>query len=88
MVDGYFAGTSDRFTVRSPEFFADAYPQTPTVLELEHYAYAPHELRVKLSGAGSPFIQVLGVGGKSWLPGAPVASPYEFSLPADLKPDE
>ena len=25
MVDGYFAGTSDRFTVRSPEFFADAY---------------------------------------------------------------
>lgn len=37
MVDGYFAGTSDRFTVRSPEYFADAYPQTPTVLELEHY---------------------------------------------------
>jgi len=37
MVDGYFAGTSDRFTVRSPEYFADAYPQTPTVFELEHY---------------------------------------------------
>ena len=37
MVDGYFAGTSDRFTVRSPEFFADAYPRTPTVFELEHY---------------------------------------------------
>lgn len=37
MVDGYFSGTSDRFTVRSPEFFADAYRLTPTVLELEHY---------------------------------------------------
>ena len=37
MVEGYFAGTSDRFTVRSPEFFADAYGRTPTVFELEHY---------------------------------------------------
>lgn len=37
MVDGYFSGTSDRFTVRSPEFFTDAYRLNPTVLELEHY---------------------------------------------------
>lgn len=37
MVNGYFAGTSDRFTVRGPEYFADAYLHTPTVLELEHY---------------------------------------------------
>lgn len=37
LVDGYLAGTSDRFTVRSPEFFADAYLRTPTVFELEHY---------------------------------------------------
>ena len=37
LVNGYLAGTSDRFTVRSPEFFADAFPRTPTVLELEHY---------------------------------------------------
>ncbi len=37
MVNGYFSSTSDRFTVRSPEFFADAHPRTPTVLELEHY---------------------------------------------------
>ena len=37
MVNGYFANTSDSFTVRSPEFFADAYLRTPTVLELEHY---------------------------------------------------
>lgn len=37
LVDGYLAGTSETFTVRSPEFFADAYRQTPTVLELEHY---------------------------------------------------
>jgi hypothetical protein len=188
MVDGYFAGTSDRFTVRSPQFFHDAFRRTPTVFELEHYGkvkslgnwdslpnsaaskfgkgktgpdffrgalellhatyigyhgdarewladnpeltrellnrcgywlfpqsialpptlvaggrvplalvmenrgvappYAPYELRVKLSGAGSPFIQVLGAGGRSWLPGVPVASPYEFVLPADLKPDE
>ncbi len=37
MVNGYFAGTSERFTVRSPEFFEDTYRSTPTVLELEHY---------------------------------------------------
>ena len=37
MVDGYFSGSSDRFTVRSPELFADAFRLTPTVLELEHY---------------------------------------------------
>jgi hypothetical protein len=37
MVNGYFAGTSDSFTVRSPEFFADAYRRSPTVFELEHY---------------------------------------------------
>ena len=37
MVDGYFAGTSDRCTVRSPELFEDAFRRTPTVLELEHY---------------------------------------------------
>jgi hypothetical protein len=37
LVNGYLQGTSDTFTVRSPEFFADAYPLTPTVFELEHY---------------------------------------------------
>jgi hypothetical protein len=37
MVDGNFSHSGDRFTVRSPEFFADAYPLKPTVLELEHY---------------------------------------------------
>ncbi|MCX8108641.1 MAG: DUF4832 domain-containing protein, partial [Verrucomicrobiae bacterium] len=38
LVNGYLPGTSDTFTVRSPEFFADAYKNTPTVLELEHYS--------------------------------------------------
>ena len=37
LVNGYFSSSGDRFTVRSPEFFADAYRRTPTVLELEHY---------------------------------------------------
>jgi len=37
MVDGNFSHSGDHFTVRSPEFFADAYQLTPTVLELEHY---------------------------------------------------
>ncbi|MCX6934333.1 MAG: DUF4832 domain-containing protein [Verrucomicrobia bacterium] len=37
MVNGGFTVTSDRFTVRSPEYFADAYRNTPTVFELEHY---------------------------------------------------
>ena len=39
LVDGYLAGTSDTFTVRSPQFFADVYLMTPTVLELEHYGH-------------------------------------------------
>lgn len=38
LVNGYVQGLSDRFTVRSPEFFADVYLRTPTVLELEHYS--------------------------------------------------
>jgi hypothetical protein len=37
LVDGYFSNSSERFTVRSPELFTDAYPLKPTVLELEHY---------------------------------------------------
>jgi hypothetical protein len=37
MVNGYFSSTSGRHTVRSPEYFADAYRRTPTVFELEHY---------------------------------------------------
>ncbi len=37
LVDGYLAGFGDRFTVRSPEFFADTYLKTPSVFELEHY---------------------------------------------------
>jgi hypothetical protein len=39
LVDGYLAGVGQTFTVRSPEFFADAYRQTPTILELEHYGH-------------------------------------------------
>lgn len=186
MVNGYFPGASDRFTVRSPEFFADAYLRTPTVFELEHYGavkklgnwegradsavakygkgkkgadfcrgalellhasyigyhgdarqwltdnpeltrellnrcgywlfpksielpatlvagtrlplaltvenrgvappYAPYELRVKLAGDGGSVVQVLAKGCKSWLPGEPVRSSYEFQLPPDVKP--
>lgn len=37
LVDGYLAGHSATFTVRSPEFFADVYQKVPTVFELEHY---------------------------------------------------
>jgi hypothetical protein len=37
MVNGYLTGMSDTFTVRTPEFFADAYRTRPNVLELEHY---------------------------------------------------
>ena len=37
MVNGNFSHSADRFTVRSPEYFADAYLRTPTVLELDHY---------------------------------------------------
>jgi hypothetical protein len=37
LVDGYLSGTTPTWTVRSPEFFADAFPAKPTVFELEHY---------------------------------------------------
>ena len=186
MVNGLFAGASDNFTVRSPEFFADTYQRLPNVLELDHYGkvkkagnwqglpdspvakfgngkkgpdyfrgaigllhatyigyhgdarewltdnpeltkellnrcgywlfpksielpqtlvagetvpltltvenhgvappYAPYELRVKLSDAGGRVVRTLATGCKSWLPGAPVISRYQLSLPADLKP--
>jgi hypothetical protein len=39
LVDGYLEGTSDTFTVRSPELFADVFRDRPTVLELEHYGH-------------------------------------------------
>jgi hypothetical protein len=38
LVDWYITTYSDTFTVRSPEFFADAFKKTPTVFELEHYS--------------------------------------------------
>ncbi|MDZ7317054.1 MAG: beta-galactosidase [candidate division KSB1 bacterium] len=37
LVNGYFSGYSQTYTVRSPEFFQDVYRQRPTVFELEHY---------------------------------------------------
>jgi hypothetical protein len=43
LVRGYLQGLSDRFTVRSPEFFADAYRKTPTVFELEHYGMVKNQ---------------------------------------------
>jgi hypothetical protein len=43
LVDWYVGGARESFTVRSPEFFADAYPRTPTVLELEHYSTAKRQ---------------------------------------------
>lgn len=39
LVDGYLAGVSDGFTVRSPEYFEDTYLKTPAVFELEHYGH-------------------------------------------------
>jgi hypothetical protein len=38
LVNGYVQGTSDTYTVRSPEYFEDTYRKTPTVFELEHYS--------------------------------------------------
>jgi len=37
LVNGYVKGYVDTYTVRSPEFFKDAYLKTPTVFELQHY---------------------------------------------------
>jgi hypothetical protein len=38
LVDWYVTSTSKTWCVRSPEFFADCYLNTPTVFELEHYS--------------------------------------------------
>lgn len=38
LVNGYVNGYADTYTVRSPEFFRDAYLKTPTVFELQHYS--------------------------------------------------
>lgn len=44
LVNGYFNdGYADSYTVRSPEFFEDAYRTMPTVLELEHYRKVKRE---------------------------------------------
>jgi hypothetical protein len=45
-------------------------------------------LRLKLSGASGRVVRTLATGCKSWLPGAPVASRFEISLPPDLKPGD
>ena len=37
LVNGYVQGYADTYTVRSPEFFEDAYRQAPTIFELQHY---------------------------------------------------
>jgi hypothetical protein len=50
--------------------------------------YAPYELRLKLSGVSGRVVCTLATGCKSWLPGAPVASRFEISLPPDLKPGD
>jgi hypothetical protein len=185
MVNGYFENSSDRFTVRSPEYFADVYPHKPTVLELEHYGkvksfgnwdtrpgsaaleygkgksgpdffrgalgllhatyigyhgdarewlsdnpgltnellnrcgywlfpvsldlpdelssgranpirlaienrgvappYHPYELRVRLTGDGTSWEQVIGTTNRSWLPNAPIIIKSQLNLPVDLK---
>lgn len=38
LVNGYVRSYADTYTVRSPEFFRDAYLKTPTVFELQHYS--------------------------------------------------
>lgn len=43
LVNGNFSHSGDRFTVRSPEFFAAVYRHQPTVLELEHYGKAKQQ---------------------------------------------
>jgi hypothetical protein len=50
--------------------------------------YAPYELRVKLSGAGTNVVRTLAKSCKSWMPGAPVVSRYELTPPANLPPGD
>ena len=38
LVNGYISGHTKTWTVRSPEFFAASYRETPVVFELEHYS--------------------------------------------------
>lgn len=43
---------------------------------------------MKLSGAGTNWVRVIGQANKSWLPGTPVVCPYDLPLPAALPPGE
>jgi len=56
LVNGYLRGHSDTYTVRSPEFFADAWRLKPIVFELEHYG-AVKRYGNWLAGPGSLLAQ-------------------------------
>lgn len=60
----------------------------PLTLCMENHGvaapYAPYQLRLRLSAPGRHFDQVLAQGCKAWLPGTPVPSRYQLTLPSDL----
>ena len=60
----------------------------PLILTVENRGvappYAPYELRAKLSGASTNVVRVLTKGCNSWMPGKPVTSTFELSVPVDF----
>ena len=70
LVNGYVRGYADTYTVRSPEFFKDAYLKTPTVFELQHYSAVKSDGNWKVKEGSSLSKYAKGKDGPDFFKGA------------------
>ena len=70
LVNGYVRGYADTYTVRSPEFFKDAYLKTPTVFELQHYHIVKRDGNWKVKEGSSLSKYAKGKNGPDFFTGA------------------
>ena len=70
LVNGYVRNYADTYTVRSPEFFKDAYLKTPTVFELQHYHAVKRDGNWKVKEGSSLWKYAKGKTGPDFFRGA------------------
>jgi hypothetical protein len=70
LVNGYVRGYANTYTVRSPEFFEDAYLKTPTVFELQHYGAVKRDGNWKVKEGSSLSKYAKGKDGPDFFRGA------------------
>jgi hypothetical protein len=70
LVNGYVRGYADTYTVRSPEYFKDAYLKTPTVFELQHYGAVKRDGNWKVKEGSSLSKYAKGKDGPDFFRGA------------------